>query len=203
MKKWEAALLIGVFCTLLFTSFFQTAETVTGLQQHVLRMHILANSDREADQQLKYQVRDALLAESESLFGTDVPESREQLETVAAAHLPEMEAIAQRVVRENGYTYPVQAELVTMDFTERTYEDLTMPAGTYEAIRITIGAAAGRNWWCVMYPPLCIPVAEEDAVEEAKAEAYLTKEEQDVLYHPERYRVKLKLVEWVKHWMKE
>lgn len=203
MKKWEAALLIGVFCTLLFTSFFQTSETVTGLQQHVLRMHILANSDSEADQQLKYQVRDALLAESESLFGTDVPESREQLEIVAAAHLPEMEAIAQRVVQENGYTYPVQAELVTMDFTERTYEDLTMPAGTYEAIRITIGAAAGRNWWCVMYPPLCIPVAEEVAVEEAQAEAYFTKEEQDVLYHPERYRVKLKLVEWVKHWMKE
>ncbi len=203
MKKWEAALLIGVFCTLLFTSLFQTSETVTGLQQHVLRMHILANSNSESDQQLKYQVRDALLAESESLFGTDAPESREQLEAAAAVHLPEMEAIAQRVIQENGYSYPVQAELVTMDFTERTYEDLTMPAGTYEAIRITIGEAAGRNWWCVMYPPLCIPVAEDVAIEEEQAESYFTKKEQDVLYHPERYRVKLKLVEWVKHWMKK
>lgn len=203
MKRWEAALLIGVFCALLFTSFFQTAETVTDLQQHVLRMHILANSDSEADQALKYQVRDALLAESESLFGTDAPESREQLEAAAAAHLSEMETIAQRVIQENGYAYPVQAELVTMEFTECTYEDLTMPAGTYEAVRITIGNAAGKNWWCVMYPPLCIPVAEEVAVEDAQAESYFTKEEQDVLYHPERYRVKLKVVEWVKKWMKK
>ncbi|MDY2509721.1 MAG: stage II sporulation protein R [Ruminococcus callidus] len=203
MKKWEAALLIGVLCTFLFTSFFQTAETVTDLQQHVLRMHILANSDSEEDQELKYQVRDALLAEAESLFGTDAPESREELKATAAAHLSDMETIAKRVIQENGYSYPVQAELVTMDFTERTYEDLTMPAGTYEAIRITIGEAAGKNWWCVMYPPLCIPVAEEVAVEDAKAEAYFTKEEQDVLYHPERYRVKLKLVEWVRHWMKK
>ena len=113
-------------------------KTVSDLQQHVLRMHILANSDSDADQQLKYQVRDALLASSETLFGSSQSESREALETTAKAHLHEMETIAQQVVQEQGYSYPVKAELVTMPFTERTYEDLTMPAGTYEAIRITI-----------------------------------------------------------------
>ena len=111
----------------------------------------------------------------------------------AFAHLHEMETIAQQVVQEQGYSYPVKAELVTMPFTERTYEDLTMPAGTYEAIRITIGAAAGKNWWCVMYPPLCIPVAEDVAVQDEQAKAYFSDAEQDVLYHPERYRVKWKL----------
>ena len=158
IKLWEIALLIGCLLTLLFGNLFQAEKTVSDLQQHVLRMHILANSDSDADQQLKYQVRDALLASSETLFGSSQPESREALETTAKAHLHEMETIAQQVVQEQGYSYPVKAELVTMPFTERTYEDLTMPAGTYEAIRITIGAAAGQNWWCVMYPPLCIPV---------------------------------------------
>ena len=118
----------------------------------------------------------------------------------AFAHLHEMETIAQQVVQEQGYSYPVKAELVTMPFTERTYEDLTMPAGTYEAIRITIGAAAGKNWWCVMYPPLCIPVAEDVAVQDEQAKAYFSDAEQDVLYHPERYRIKWKLAEWFKKW---
>ncbi len=203
IKKWEIAWCIGLLCAVLCSGLFQTAQTVNDLQEHVLRMHILANSDSEADQQLKYQVRDALLAESETLFGTEAPESRAQLEATAAAHLSEMEAIAERVVQKNGYDYPVQAQLVTMDFTERTYEDLTMPAGTYEAIRITIGAAAGKNWWCVMYPPLCIPVAEDVTVSEEKAASYFTEAEQDVLYHPERYRVKLKVVEWAQGWFQK
>ena len=170
------------------------------ISEEVFRLHILANSDSDADQQLKYQVRDALLASSETLFGSSQPESREALETTAKAHLHEMETIAQQVVQEQGYSYPVKAELVTMPFTERTYEDLTMPAGTYEAIRITIGAAAGQNWWCVMYPPLCIPVAEDVAVQDEQAKAYFSDAEQDVLYHPERYRIKWKLAEWFKKW---
>ena len=168
IKLWEIALLIGCLLTLLFGNLFQAEKTVSDLQQHVLRMHILANSDSDADQQLKYQVRDALLASSETLFGSSQPESRKALETTAKAHLHEMETIAQQVVQEQGYFYPVKAELVTMPFTERTYEDLTMPAGTYEAIRITIGAAAGQNWWCVMYPNMCFSdtmyeVIDEDA----------------------------------------
>ena len=198
IKLWEIALLIGCLLTLLFGNLFQAEKTVSDLQQHVLRMHILANSDSDADQQLKYQVRDALLASSETLFGSSQSESREALETTAKAHLHEMETIAQQVVQEQGYSYPVKAELVTMPFTERTYEDLTMPAGTYEAIRITIGAAAGQNWWCVMYPPLCIPVAEDVAVQDEQAKAYFSDAEQDVLYHPERYRIKWKLAEWFK-----
>ena len=200
IKLWEIALLIGCLLTLLFGNLFQAEKTVSDLQQHVLRMHILANSDSDADQQLKYQVRDALLSSSETLFGSSQPESREALETTAKAHLHEMETIAQQVVQEQGYSYPVKAELVMMPFTERTYEDLTMPAGTYEAIRITIGAAAGQNWWCVMYPPLCIPVAEDVAVQDEQAKAYFSDAEQDVLYHPERYRIKWKLAEWFKKW---
>lgn len=128
IKLWEIALLIGCLLTLLFGNLFQAEKTVSDLQQHVLRMHILANSDSDADQQLKYQVRDALLASSETLFGSSQSESREALETTAKAHLHEMETIAQQVVQEQGYSYPVKAELVTMPFTERTYEDLTMPA---------------------------------------------------------------------------
>ena len=87
IKLWEIALLIGCLLTLLFGNLFQAEKTVSDLQQHVLRMHILANSDSDADQQLKYQVRDALLASSETLFGSSQSESREALETTAKAHL--------------------------------------------------------------------------------------------------------------------
>lgn len=202
IKKWEIALFIGFILAVFCSGLFQTKHTVTELQQHVVRMHILANSDNEADQSLKYAVRDALLAQSEHLFGTE-RQNKEQLAQTAKDNLSQMEQIAQQVVTEAGYPYSVKAEWITMPFTERTYEDLTMPAGMYETIRITIGEAKGKNWWCVMYPPLCIPVAEEVVVADEQTEAYFTEAEQDMLYHPERYRVKLKLVEWLQGWFTE
>ena len=204
IKLWEIALLIGCLLTLLFGNLFQAEKTVSDLQQHVLRMHILANSDSDADQQLKYQVRDALLASSETLFGSSQPESREALETTAKAHLHEMETIAQQVVQEQGYSYPVKAELVTMPFTERTYEDLTMPAGTYEAIRITIGAAAGQNWWCVMYPNMCFQGSMYEVIDE-KAETslqeVLTQEEYDSIIEDSDYKIQFKYLSFLNHYL--
>ena len=204
IKLWEIALLIGCLLTLLFGNLFQAEKTVSDLQQHVLRMHILANSDSDADQQLKYQVRDALLASSETLFGSSQPESREVLETTAKAHLHEMETIAQQVVQEQGYSYPVKAELVTMPFTERTYEDLTMPAGTYEAIRITIGAAAGQNWWCVMYPNMCFQGSMYEVIDE-KAETslqeVLTQEEYDSIIEDSDYKIQFKYLSFLNHYL--
>ena len=203
IKLWEIALLIGCLLTLLFGNLFQAEKTVSDLQQHVLRMHILANSDSDADQQLKYQVRDALLASSETLFGSSQPESREALETTAKAHLHEMETIAQQVVQEQGYSYPVKAELVTMPFTERTYEDLTMPAGTYEAIRITIGAAAGQNWWCVMYPTLCFVDSTYQIVpgeSKEKLKKCLTEEEYNSLLDGENgIETSSLFIEWIRN----
>ena len=99
------------------------------------------------------------------------------------------------MVQEQGFTYDVEAELVEMPFDERVYEDLTMPAGEYEALRITIGEAEGHNWWCVMYPPLCIPAAESVRSDADQAEAYFDQGEYDLLTNPRRYRARLKCAE--------
>ena len=86
-------------------------------------------------------------------------ESLEAVEEIITEHLEELEKVAADSVREEGYDYPVQAKLVNMSFDDRTYGNLTMPAGEYDALRITIGKAEGQNWWCVVFPPLCTAAA--------------------------------------------
>lgn len=195
MKKLEFALLLGMAAAVCFSSLQKTADARQGLEDNVLRLHILANSDSIDDQALKLKVRDRLLEYAEKLFGNP-GDTLEQIEQAVTEHLKEIEDVAEEVVEEEGYDYDVTAELTEMPFDARTYGELTMPAGEYEALRITIGEAKGQNWWCVMYPALCIPNAMEvDDNAEAAEESFDTAQ-QDLLEHPERYCVKLKCVEW-------
>ena len=157
-------------------------------------MHILANSDSPADQALKLEVRDRLLASSEELFGEEI--DFDHLEETVSGQLGRIEALAEEVLAENGASYSVSAQLVNMPFDARTYGELTMPAGNYDAIRVTIGAAKGQNWWCVMYPPLCLPAASDVVGDASAEEAYFSPGEQDMLDHPESYAVRIKCVEW-------
>ena len=123
------------------------------LAQEVLRFHVLANSDSEEDQKLKLQVRDAVLAYMEE----NMPEedSADAAKEWARAHTDELEAVGCRTVEEAGAKYPVSAAVTTCWFPDKSYGDITFPAGNYEALRIEIGAAEGHNWWCVLYPGLC------------------------------------------------
>ena len=165
----------------------------------LLRLHILANSDSIDDQALKLKVRDKVLAQTEALFRSQ-PENAADAEQLVAEHLETLEQTAQQLVWDEGYSYAVKAQLVEMPFDDRTYGEWTMPAGDYEALRITIGEAAGQNWWCVMYPSLCVPNACEVTADEETAQEAFGKSEQDMLQHHERYAVKLKCVEWLKQW---
>lgn len=125
---------------------------------NTLRLHMLANSDSNEDQSLKLKLRDALLAE----YSTALAWSGgiDQAVEATAEKLPEIEAFLEQKALELGYAYPIKASLVGMHFDTRVYSDqVTMPAGYYQALRITIGEGKGQNWWCVMYPPLCIPAA--------------------------------------------
>lgn len=127
------------------------------LRGETVRLHIIANSDSAADQQNKLLVRDALLAEFSPLLGNLQPQ---QAQTALGFLLGNIEQTARTTLRAAGDLHPVRAEVVRMYFDTRTYEDgVTLPAGEYTALRVIIGDGAGRNWWCVMYPPLCIPVA--------------------------------------------
>lgn len=125
----------------------------------VFRFHILANSDSEEDQALKLKVRDKVLERTKILF--DTANSKSNAEKFVKANLETIEEIAQNEVYKNGYNYPVKAEVVNMHFDTRYYESYTLPSGMYDALRITIGNAKGHNWWCVMYPSICISTVDE------------------------------------------
>nr|WP_296168654.1 stage II sporulation protein R [uncultured Ruminococcus sp.] len=125
----------------------------------VFRFHILANSDTEEDQALKLKVRDKVLEKTKILF--DTANSKLDAEEFVKANLETIEKIAQNEVYKNGYNYPVKAEVVNMHFDTRYYESYTLPSGMYDALRITIGNAKGHNWWCVMYPSICISTVDE------------------------------------------
>ena len=124
------------------------------LRDNVFRLHIIANSDSKDDQRLKLAVRDAILADSETLFlGADTLEDAIAL---ASSNTSAIEAIAENTVRMNGYDYPVSVSVSKSFFDTRVYDDFTLPAGVYEALRVEIGDAEGKNWWCVLFPSICV-----------------------------------------------
>ena len=149
IKAICAATVISVIISML--PFSARCENLSG---KVFRLHILANSDSEADQSLKLKVRDKILEFTESLY-TDSGDVYEA-QRLTAENLQAIANIAQAEVYKNGYDYPVRAEIRKTRFDTRYYGRVTMPAGEYEALRITIGSGNGHNWWCVMYPALCV-----------------------------------------------
>ncbi|MEE0022472.1 stage II sporulation protein R [Ruminococcus sp.] len=201
MKKLELALLLGLAASICCSSLAKAADSRAKLEDNVLRLHILANSDSIDDQVLKLKVRNRVLEYTGKLL-KNPGDTLEQAEQIITEHLEELEDLAEAVVTEEGYAYPVSARLTEMPFEDRVYGNLTMPAGTYDALRITIGAAEGQNWWCVMYPALCVPSATEVKADGETAEQSFDDGEQELLEHPERYTVKLKCVEWLEKWFR-
>lgn len=168
---------ISVLAALLFSAVLSVcAMNVESAQirESVFRLHILANSDSEADQALKLKVRDRLLEVSGDLFTH--AGSRDEAVAAAEAQLPLLEREAERVLRENGCADGVTAAVEEAYFTTRTYGDVTLPAGRYTALRVVIGEGKGHNWWCVMFPPLCISAVSED---EARLDDVLNEQQLD------------------------
>ena len=189
LRRWELALLLGVACAALLGVWLDGAQAA--LSDQVIRLHVLANSDSEADQALKLRVRDRILAEAEELF---VPGAgRAEL---LRAHLYDLAAAGAEVVGEAGYSYPVTASLVhDYWFPTKTYTDFALPAGAYTALRIEIGAGGGQNWWCVVFPPLCLGSVSE-TTQETALEAGLTENQVSLMTgEDEGYVVKFKAVE--------
>ena len=190
MKKFHTLILTAGFILTIIISnsvgFIKDGRKLDQLRGSVLRLHILADSDSEEDQRLKLCVRDALLERSGELFGEAA--DLESAEDAALEALPEIVDIAEDTLRAQGCDSPVRAYLADMEFDERVYGNITMPAGKYRALRIEIGEAKGHNWWCVMYPPLCIPAAEK--VESRDEKEYFDEKELDIVYRPKKYRIK-------------
>lgn len=159
MKKTEFAVILGLLISIVFSSFTAFSADCNNIRGEVLRLHILANSDSEADQKLKLKVRDKILESSPELFSAT--DDLEGAIESAEQNLSKIETIAAKEIEKNGYDYAVSAEIAEMYFETREYDGVTMPAGRYKALRINIGKAEGKNWWCVLFPALCIPAASE------------------------------------------
>lgn len=144
-------LLLAIFILLSANSYVNAVSS--NIADGVFRLHVIANSDSVEDQNLKYKVRDALLNYMNSIC-SDVS-SKEDAMNIASEHLEDFKAIAENVIYENNYTYPVSVEIGKYDFPTKNYGDVSIPAGIYDALRVKIGKASGKNWWCVMFPPLC------------------------------------------------
>ena len=119
----------------------------------IFRLHVIANSDSVEDQNLKYKVRDALLEYMNSICAD--ASSKEDAMNIASENLDNFREIAQKVVYDNDYNYPVTVEIGQYNFPTKHYGDVSLPSGIYDALRVKIGTASGQNWWCVMFPPLC------------------------------------------------
>ena len=159
------------------------------IRNNVLRLHILANSNSEEDQKMKLEIRDCLLLASNGIL--DGAKNKEDAILAANEKLSTFEDIAQKVVKSYGKDYPIKIEISKTYFDTREYEDFTLPAGQYEALRILIGKAEGKNWWCIMFPSLCIPAAKsKNSLEEVtdKSASNITK-------NYKKYKVKFKIVE--------
>ena len=181
----------SVICSFVISSLISMTgfcSVCENLQSDIFRLHIIANSDSEQDQILKHKVRDGILEYTAELFSEC--KNRDEAIVSAKENLEDIKRFSQDMVYSYGYDYQVDAYITEMDFDTRIYEEFTLPAGKYNALRIVIGNGQGHNWWCMLYPALCIPSAQEK-----KPELSLDENETDVISNPGKYEVKFRLVE--------
>lgn len=189
-------------CASVIGAVIYSEQTVQSLSDNLIRLHIIANSDAAIDQEVKLQVRDAVL---DYLTGKlDLTNSTEASVEIIKQELPAIEKIAVSVLEKNGHTPVAQAEYGAYAFPTKQYENIELPAGTYNALRITLGEGAGQNWWCVVFPPLCFADSQNGVISQeadAKLKEALPAEQYDLITTTDEDTVpvqfKLKLVELV------
>lgn len=185
-KKIKISVTVGIVVAIL-SSICSFAKTSEEIRSDVLRLHVIANSDTSVDQNLKLRLRDYILQEGKDIFNgsINVENAVEKIEPV----LPELEKSAKAFVNQAGFDYDVKISLSNEYFTTRTYETVTLPAGKYLALRVVIGSGEGHNWWCVMFPPMCVPAADKkDEIENVFSEKEIKLVESKPKYEP-RFKV--------------
>ena len=155
-KKQSFCLLLALVIGLLATGGLSEAKNIEvqkKMAKEVFRFHVLANSDSLKDQELKMKVKENVIA----YMKEELPESEsvQMTKAWAASHLSEIEELAEATLLAEGNSASVKAEVTNCYFPDKTYGDVTFPKGNYDALRIEIGEAKGKNWWCVLYPNLC------------------------------------------------
>ena len=201
LRRWELALLLGVAIAALAGVWLDRSQAA--LSDQVIRLHVLANSDSEADQALKLKVRDKVLGVAADCFvpGATLEETRATL----TDHLADIAAAGAQQVAEEGYQYPVTVSLEdNYWFPTKQYTDFALPAGEYTALRVVIGEGTGQNWWCVLFPPLCLGSVSETAAQTALSDGFTPDQVSLITGEDEGYVVKFKAIElWeeLQHWL--
>lgn len=186
-KNIEMGVLFGLICAIAL-SFSRFEVRCDELRQNVLRLHIIANSDEVCDQELKLAVRDEILKNSVDIFKdcSDVASACEMAQT----QLDNIGAIANNVIKENGFNYDADVSVGDAYFDTREYDDFTLPAGTYKSLIVNLGDGKGKNWWCVVFPCVCVPTADgAELSDSVSIEAANTAE------NAPKYEIKFKTVE--------
>ena len=191
LRRWEIALLLGVAVALLAGTWLSGQQAA--LSQRVVRLHVIGASDSEEDQTVKLLVRDAVLEQAQPwLEGVSSPE---EAQAVLIAHLPELAQMGSQVA---GVTVTASVE-EDVWFPTKEYQDFALPAGRYTALKLTLGEGKGRNWWCVVFPPLCMGAVSET---EAKlAGGFSENQVRLITGENEDYVVKFRLLEWWNKWI--
>lgn len=188
---------IAVICiSLILSVFFDGIATANEVRNDCLRLHILADSDESDAQNVKLAVRDALLDESSDLFiGTQNVEKAVQ---TVLENKSELEAVAEKVLKSYGFEYNARIVIEKEYFPTREYDGIKLPAGEYTACKVILGSGNGHNWWCIMFPPLCLPAAERKDVTEDKSDsvyAVFGNEGTSFITETNGYKIKFRIVE--------
>ena len=201
-KKVKYSLfLIILLCIYILVCAISYVDAVsTDIENSVFRLHVIANSNTEEDQNLKYIVRDNLIEYMNTLV--EDFSSKEDVINIVNSHKDDFYSIAKQTILDNGFNYDVNIEIGNFDFPTKNYGDISLPAGYYDALRVKIGEAKGENWWCVMFPPLCFVnissgIVPEESKEYMKSE--LSDEEYNLISKNESNGIqfKFKLIEWL------
>ena len=189
---WEAALLLAFGLTLTAGVWASTSESA--LAGQVLRLHVVANSDSDQDQALKLLVRDAVLAQADRIL--DGVSDRQSAEQALTPHLDELAQTAAEVLAAEGCRDAVTVTLADQWFPTKEYDGFSLPAGQYRALRVTVGEGQGRNWWCVVFPPLCLGSVTEESVEAVAGEALSDGQVALITGQDGGYVLKFRFIEW-------
>lgn len=211
LKKEKNILLLSIFIGTFITLLFMLAtksysyNIQKGIADEVIRLHVLANSDEDYDQQLKIKVKDGIVKMLENELHNSM--SKDETRIILLQNLDKIEDKAKEIIEENGYNYNVSVKITFDDFPTKQYGDVVLPAGEYEALKVEIGEAKGKNWWCVMFPPLCFvdaSVKEVPKEDKDMLKSVLTDTEYDIVTKADNendipIKIKFKIVEmWQK-----
>ena len=210
-EEMKRKIMTGILCLMLMAgamgqtkAYIERQKVQQELAEKVLRFHVRANSDSPDDQALKLKVRDAVGSRMTDYL--DGVQTRRDCIGVVNEHLDDIVTAAETVITEEGYSYPIEAYVTTVDFPDKTYGEYTFPAGSYQALEVIIGSGTGHNWWCVMYPNMCFSGNGYEVVGQNAKESLqstISDKEYRTLMEEKNYTVKCKYLKFLNPYLEK